>query len=98
MNQSEINLPTPMTPEARRSIQEVCIDSRLFAYGPNDCGTVAWYKEKYPRFTDEQYRILEMYSSEIYSRVYSNGMTAKQHRNALKKASKDGKANNKCSR
>ena len=89
MNQTEINLPTPMTPEARRAIQGVCLDSRLFAYGPNDWGTAAWYKEKYPGFTDEQYRIFEMYSS---------GMTAKQHRNALKKAAKNGKANSKCSR
>ena len=86
MNKSEINLPTAMTPEARRAIQGVCLDSRLFAYGPNDWGTAAWYKEKYPGFTDEQYRIFEM---------YSNGMTAKQHRNALLK---NGKANSKCSR
>ena len=83
MNNSEINLPTPMTPEARRAIQGVCLDSRLFAYGPNDWGTVAWYKEKYPGFTDEQYAIFEM---------YSNGMTAKQHRNALNKSAKYGKA------
>ena len=88
MNQSKINLPIPMTPEARRAIQGVCIDvSRLFAYGPNDWGT--WYKEKYPGFTNEQYRIFAM---------YLNGVTAKQHRNALKKASKNGKANSKCFR
>ena len=36
MNNSGINLPTPMTPEGRRAIQWGCIDSRLFAYGPND--------------------------------------------------------------
>ena len=89
MNPAEVNLPTPMTPEARRAIQGVCLDSRLFAYGPNDWGTAGWYKEKYPGFTDDQYSIFEM---------YSNGMTAKQHRNALKKAAKNGKANNKCSR
>ena len=41
MNQSEINFPTAMTPEARRAIQGVCLDSRLFAYGPNDWGTAA---------------------------------------------------------
>ncbi len=75
MKRPEINLPTPMTPETRRAIQGVCIDSRLFAYGPNDWGTKVWYKEKYPGFTDEQYRIFEMYSS---------GMTAKQHRSMLK--------------
>jgi hypothetical protein len=75
MNQSEINLPTPMTPEARLVIEGVCIDSHLFAYGPNDWGPAAWYKDKYPGFTDEQYRIFE---------IYSNGMTAKQHRNAVK--------------
>ena len=89
MNQSEIYLPTPMTPEARRAIHGVCIDSRLFAYNPNDWGTAAWYKDKYPGLTDELYRIFEMYSNEV---------TAKQHRNALKKASKNGKANSKCSR
>ena len=89
MNQSETDRPTPMTPEARRAIQGVCLDSRLFAYGPNDWGMTAWYKEKYPGFTDEQYAIFEM---------YSNGMTAKQHRNALKKAFKNSKANSKCSR
>ncbi len=78
-----------MTPEVRRAIQGVCLDYRLFAYGPNDWGTAAWYKEKYPGFTDEQYAIFEM---------CSNGMTAKQHRNAIKKDSKNSKANSKCSR
>ena len=82
MERPEINLPTPMSAETRRAIQGVCIDSRLFAYGPNDWGTAAWYKEKYPGFTDEQCRIFEM---------YSNGMTAKQHRNMLKKAAAKGK-------
>ena len=77
MERSEISLPTAMTPEARRAIQGVCIDSRLFAYGPNDWGTAAWYKEKYPGFTDDQCAIFAM---------YSNGVTAKQHRNMLKKA------------
>ena len=74
MNKSEINLPTPMTPEACRAIHGVCIDSRLFAYGPNDWETAAWYKDNYLTFTEDQYRIFEM---------YSNGMTMKQHRNAL---------------
>ena len=89
MSGSEINLPTPMTAEARRAIQGVCLDSRLFAYGPNDWGSAAWYKEKCPGFTDEQYKIFEM---------FSNGVTAKQHRNALKKAAKNDKANTKWSR
>ncbi len=89
MNPSEINLSTPMTPEARLSIQGVCPNSRLLACGPYDWRTAAWHKDKYPGFTDEQYTIFEM---------YSNGITAKQHRNALKKASKNGKANSKCSR
>ncbi len=74
MNASEINLPTPMTPEAHLAIQEGCLDSKLFAYGLSDWGTAAWYKEKYPCFTGKQYRIFEM---------HSNGMMAKQHRNAL---------------
>ncbi len=82
MERPEINLPTPMSAETRRAIQSRCIDSRLFLYGPNDWGTAAWYKEKYPGFTDEQYRIFEM---------YSNGVTAKQHRNMLKKAAAKGK-------
>ena len=82
MERPEINLPTPMSAETRRAIQSRCIDSRLFAYGPNDWGTAAWYKEKYPGFTDEQYQIFEM---------NSNGMTAKQHRNMLKKAAAKGK-------
>jgi hypothetical protein len=82
MQRPEINLPTPMSAETRRAIQSRCIDSRLFAYGPNDWGTAAWYKEKYPGFTDEQFRIFEM---------YSNGMTAKQHRKMLKKAAAKGK-------
>jgi hypothetical protein len=78
-----------MTAEARRAIQGICLDSRHFAYGPKDWGSAARYKEKYTGFTDEEYAIFEM---------YSNGMTAKQHRNALKKTSKNGKANSKCSR
>ncbi len=41
MEWPEINLPTPMTPETRWAIQGVCIDFRLFAYGPNDWGTAA---------------------------------------------------------
>ncbi len=82
MERPEINLPTAMSAETRRTIQGVCIDSRLFAYGPTDWGTAAWYKEKYPGFTDEQCRIFESYSS---------GMTAKQHRNILKNAATKGK-------
>ena len=86
---AEINLPTPMTPEARRAVQGVCLDSRLFAYDPNDWGTAAWYKEKCPCFTDEQYAIFEM---------YSNGMTPKQHRNLLKKLCRQSKELTTCSR
>jgi hypothetical protein len=71
-----------MTPEARRAIQGVCIDSLLFAYGSTEWGTAGWYKEKYPGFTDEQYGIFEM---------YSNGVTPKQHRNMLKKAAANKK-------
>ena len=76
MNTSEINLLTPMTPEACRAIKGICLDSRLFAYGPNDWRTAAWYKEKYPGFKDEQDRIFE---------IDYNWMTAKKHRNPLKK-------------
>ena len=52
MERPEINLPTPMTPETRRAIQGVCIDSRMFAYGPNDWGTATWYTEKIPGLID----------------------------------------------
>ncbi len=79
---AKINLPTPMTPEARRAIQGIYLDSRFFAYGPNDRETAAWYKEKYPGFTDDQYAIFEM---------YSNGMTPKHHRNLLKKLCRKSK-------
>ena len=82
MKRPEINLPTPMTPEARRAIQGVCVDSRLFCYGPYDWGAAAWYNEKYPRCTDEQHAIFE---------IYSNGLTPKQHLNMLKKAAAKGK-------
>ena len=77
---SEINLPNPMSAEARRALQGVYIDERLFCYGPNDWGTAAWYREKYPGFRDEEYEIMEM---------YSNGVTPKQHRNILKKLKKN---------
>jgi len=83
MERPEINLPTPMTPEARGAIQGVCIDSRLFAYGPNEWGGGEFgTKKKYPGFKDEQYVIFEM---------YSNGMTPKHHRNVLKVAAKGRK-------
>ncbi len=71
-----------MTSETRRAVQGVCIDFRLLAYGPNDWGTAAWYKEKYPGSADEPYRICE---------PYSNGITAKQHRDMLKKAAAKAK-------
>jgi hypothetical protein len=86
---AEINLPTPMFPEARGVVQGVCLYSQLFAYGPNDRGTAAWYKEKYPGFTDEQYAIFEM---------YSNGMTPKQQRNLLKKLCRKSREPTTCSR
>ena len=79
MSNAVINYPTPMTAEARKMVQGVCLDSRLFCYGPNDWGTAPWYKEKYPGFRDEEYTIMEL---------YSNGMTTKQHRNMLKKQKK----------
>ena len=79
MSNAVIHYPTPMSVEARKMVQGVCLDSRLFCYGPNDWGTAAWYKEKYPRFRDNEYTIMEM---------YSNGMTEKQHRNMVKKERK----------
>ena len=79
MSNAVIHYPTPMTAEARKMVQGKCLDSRLFCYGPNDLGTAPWYKEKYPGFRDEEYAIMEL---------YSNGMTAKKHRNMLKKQKK----------
>ena len=79
MSNAVINYPTPMTAEARKMVQGVCLDSRLFCYGPNDWGTVPWYKEKYPGFREEEYEIMGLYSA---------GMTPKQHRNMLKKQKK----------
>ncbi len=80
---AEIDLPTPRTPEARRAIQGVCLDCRLFAYGPNEWGTAVWYKEKYSDFTNEEYAIFQM---------YSNGMTPKQQRNLLKSSGAKAKS------
>ena len=88
MERTEINLPAPMTPEARRAIQGCCIDSCLFAYGPNYWGTAGWYKVKYQGFTDGQYAIFE---------IYSNGVTPKQHRNMLTKSAAKGKKASTCS-
>ena len=89
MSNAVIHYPTPMTAEARKMVQCKCLDSRLFCYGNNDWGTVPWYKEKYPGFRDEEYAIMEL---------YSNGMTAKQHRNMLKKQRKTAaKAKKPCS-
>ncbi len=86
---AKINLPTPMTSKARQVIQGIYLDSRLFAYGPNDWGTAAWYKEKYPGFTDYQYTIFEM---------YSNGMTPKQPQPAQKALSQKQRADDIFSR
>ncbi len=69
-------------------VQGVCLDSRLFVYGPNDWSTASRYIEKYPGFTDDQYAIFEMYSS---------GMTPKQHRNLLKKLCRISKELTLCS-
>jgi hypothetical protein len=85
---AEIDLPTLMTPETRRAIQESYLDFRLFAFGPNDCDTAGWYKEKYLGFTDGQYAIFEM---------YSNMMTPKRHRNMCKKLSHKSKELTTCS-
>jgi hypothetical protein len=46
--------------------------------------TAGWYNENYLGFTEEQCAIFLLYSIE---------MTAKQHRNALKQASNNGKVN-----
>ncbi len=78
---SDIDLPIPMTPEERRAIQVICLESRLFAYGPNDWGTACGYEKIYSGFTVEQYAIF----------MYSNGMTPKQYRNMLKKLCRKSK-------
>ena len=71
-----INCPTPMNAEARKALQGVYLDERCFRYGDTWLGTAAYYQATYPGFTDEQCKVLEM---------YSNGVTAKQYRNILKK-------------
>lgn len=76
---------SPMTPEALRAIRATDYDTRLFLYGNNWLGTAAWYKERYPGFTDEQCKVLEQYSS---------GMTAKMYRNYIKKQKKRCSASN----
>ena len=73
---SEINYPKPMDPEARKALQGIYLDERCFMYGDTWLGTAAYYKATYPGFTDDQCRVLEM---------YSNGVTPKQYRNILKK-------------
>jgi hypothetical protein len=70
---------SPMTPEALRAIRATYLDDRLFLYGNNWLGTAAWYKERYPGFTDEQCKVLEQYSS---------GVTPKMYRNLIKKQRK----------
>jgi hypothetical protein len=77
-----VNLPTPMTAEARKALQGVYLDERLFAYS-SDWGTEAWYRERYPGFRDEDYAVFAMYSA---------GVTPKQFRNMLKKAKRKASA------
>ena len=73
---SNINYPTPMTEESKKHIPKMLFDGDRFLYGNNWLGTAAYYKAMYPGFTDEQTQVFEM---------YSNGVTAKQYRNILKK-------------
>ena len=77
MNTSEINLPTPMTPRtAVRSRASASTPESSPTDPSNDWENAAWYKEKYPDFTDEPYLIFEM---------YSYGITAKKTAKRLKK-------------
>ena len=66
----------PMTAEvlARRK-GDVVIDNG-FLFGDNWICTAAWYENKFPGFTREQCRVLEM---------YSQGMRWKQFRSIFKK-------------
>ena len=65
-----------MTKESREHIPKMYYDADRFLYGNNWLGTSAYYKATYPGFTDEQTKFLE---------IYSNGVTAKQYRNILKR-------------
>ena len=79
---SDINYPTPMTKESREHIPKMLFDADKFLYGYTWLGTAAYYKATYPGFTDEETEVLEM---------YSNGVTAKQYRNILKRLKRKGK-------
>ena len=79
MISEDIQKPTPMSPEMRARLQElrgVYLDDRMFCYGDNWRYSAAWYQQQYPGFSPEQCRAMEM---------FSNGVTAKQYRNLLKK-------------
>ena len=59
-----------MTKKSREHIPKMCFNADRLLYGNNWLGTVAYYKATYPKFKDEQIKVLEM---------YSNGVTAKQY-------------------
>ena len=73
---SDIYYPTPMTKESREYIPNMFFVADRFLYGNNWLGTTAYHKATYPRFKDDQTQVL--------SKMYSNGVTAKQYRNILK--------------
>jgi len=73
-----------------RAIRATPFDMRAFTYALEDQGSAAWYRdERYPGFRDEDYAIFE---------AFSGGLTAKQHRNLLKKQQKhDASGKKRCS-
>jgi len=77
---SNINYPTPTTKESQEHIPKMFFDAARFLHGNNWLGYAAYYKAKY--LTDEQTKVPEM---------YSNGVTAKQYRNRLKRLKRKNK-------
>jgi hypothetical protein len=76
---SDINYPSPMTEQSKKHIPKMLFEADRFVYGNNWLGTAAYYKALYPGCTDEHTKVFEM---------YSNGVTAKQDRNILKRLKK----------
>jgi hypothetical protein len=76
MSDTKVDTRIPMTAEvlAKRKGQ-VVIDNG-FLFGDNWICTAAWYQTKFPGFTSDQCRVLEL---------YSQGIRSKQYRSMLKK-------------
>ena len=74
-------LPKPMTEEMRRKLIErtgVDIEEERLRYG-DWLGSWEWYHQKFPGFSIEQCKCMEL---------YSNGVRAKEHKALIKKERK----------